>query len=219
MTVAGEGASIGATSKVDLAFPLRGSQVVRDHGYPLFSALCSVVPQIHGAKWLGVHPIAGTPLGDGWLGIRRGAHLLLRAPAERIPTLLPLAGRSLDVGGMRITLGAPRIQALVPATSLDARIVVLKLTGAPREADGTLDVRGFERRYVDELARQLAAIDVKGDVELGGRQRIRVAGRRIVGFSVRVRGLTAEGSIRLQEEGLGGKRGMGCGVFRATRAR
>ena len=34
--------------------------------------------------------------------------------------------------------------------------------------------------------------------------------KRVVGFALRVNGLTAEESIRLQEEGLGGRRRMGC---------
>jgi CRISPR-associated protein Cas6 len=35
----------------------------------------------------------------------------------------------------------------------------------------------------------------------------------VVGYALRVNGLTEEGSIRLQEEGLGGRRRMGCGIF------
>jgi CRISPR/Cas system CSM-associated protein Csm4 (group 5 of RAMP superfamily) len=44
-----------------------------------------------------------------------------------------------------------------------------------------------------------------------------VAGRRILGYSVRVAELTLDESLILQERGLGGKRRMGCGVFRGTR--
>jgi CRISPR-associated protein Cas6 len=44
-----------------------------------------------------------------------------------------------------------------------------------------------------------------------------VAGKRVVGYSVRVAGLSAEQSFRLQSAGLGGKRAMGCGIFRPTR--
>jgi CRISPR-associated protein Cas6 len=40
-----------------------------------------------------------------------------------------------------------------------------------------------------------------------------VKGRKIVGYAMQVAGLTAEESIRLQEEGLGGRRRMGCGLF------
>ena len=42
---------------------------------------------------------------------------------------------------------------------------------------------------------------------------IQIKDKSIVGYALRVVGLTAEESIRLQETGLGGRRRMGCGVF------
>lgn len=45
------------------------------------------------------------------------------------------------------------------------------------------------------------------------RRVLRVKDKKVVGYSLRVLGLTAEESIRLQEQGLGGRRRMGCGVF------
>ena len=41
---------------VDLAFRLTGSKVPVDHGYALYSALSRLLPEIHGAKNIGVHP-------------------------------------------------------------------------------------------------------------------------------------------------------------------
>jgi CRISPR-associated protein Cas6 len=42
---------------------------------------------------------------------------------------------------------------------------------------------------------------------------LRIHGKRIVGFSVIIQGLTAEESMKLQEHGLGGRGKMGCGFF------
>jgi CRISPR-associated endonuclease/helicase Cas3 len=47
---------------------------------------------------------------------------------------------------------------------------------------------------------------------------VRVKDRRIVGYSLVVRGLSDADSIALQERGLGGKRRMGAGWFVALRA-
>jgi len=44
---------------VDLAFRLTGSKVPVDHGYALYSAISRLLPEIHGAKNIGVHPIWG----------------------------------------------------------------------------------------------------------------------------------------------------------------
>jgi CRISPR-associated protein Cas6 len=42
---------------------------------------------------------------------------------------------------------------------------------------------------------------------------VRVTNRRIVGFALRVTALNVDESLRLQAQGLGGRRRMGCGVF------
>jgi CRISPR-associated protein Cas6 len=45
------------------------------------------------------------------------------------------------------------------------------------------------------------------------RRVVRIHGKAIVGFSVIVQGLTGEESLKLQEQGLGGRGKMGCGFF------
>jgi len=207
---------------VDLSFPLAGECVPRDHGYALYGALSRVVQVVHGARWLGVHPLSGTPMDDANLRLGQRSELRLRLPAERIAEVLPLAGAKLDVAGSSLRLGAPKVHALEPAASLDARLVAIKLTRAPRRLNEALerealDVEGFAERYAGEIARQLAAIGIGGPFELRGRRSVTVGGRRVLGYSVRVIGLSADQSIALQEKGIGGKRRMGCGVFRATR--
>jgi CRISPR-associated protein Cas6 len=207
---------------VDVAFQLAGESVPVDHGYQLYSALCVAVPALHGATWLSVHPLSGNPTPPGKLSFRDNARLFLRLPAERIPDVLPLAGRTVEVAGARLALGAPNVSALVPAPCLDARLVVLKLTDAPHRENEelgrqTLDTAAFAERYATELKRQLIALDIQSPPDLCGRRSITVSGRRVIGYSVRVSALSADQSLRLQVNGLGGKRRMGCGVFRATR--
>lgn len=207
---------------VDLSFPVVGLAVPRDHGYALYGALCAAQATLHGADWLGVHPLAGVPVGADTLRLGRRSELRVRVPAERIPELLVLAGRRLSVAGAPLLLGAPRVHALSPAASLDARLVAVKLTAAPRRFNAqlgrdALDTAAMAARVETELNRQLAGLGIEGRLSLRGRQRLTVAGRRIVGYSVRVEGLSAEASVLLQEAGLGGRRAMGCGMFRPTR--
>jgi CRISPR-associated protein Cas6 len=45
------------------------------------------------------------------------------------------------------------------------------------------------------------------------RRTLRIADKTIVGFALMASGLSAEESITLQEQGLGGRRRFGCGVF------
>lgn len=187
---------------VDLGFPVRGPAVPRDHGYALYAALSGAVPALHGASWLGLHPLSGTPLDGDRLVLRDQARLLLRLPAERIPDALPLAGQTIEVAGARLVLGAPNVSALIPAASLDARLVVIKLTDAPHRANQelgreTLDTGAFAERYRAELVRQLAALGIMSKPELHGRRSMTVSGKRIVGYSVRVSALNADQSLAL----------------------
>ena len=207
---------------VDLAFPLVGERVALDHGYALYGALCRVAPGLHQAAWLGVHPLGGTQVDEATLQLGRRSQLRLRLPADRIGEVLPLAGARLDVSGASLMVGAPSVHTLLPVPSLDARVVAIKLTRAPRRRNEdlgreALDVAGFAERYAAEIKRQLEAIGIGGPFELRGRRSLTVGGRRVVGYSVRVIGLGADESIALQEKGIGGKRRMGCGVFRPTR--
>jgi CRISPR-associated protein Cas6 len=45
------------------------------------------------------------------------------------------------------------------------------------------------------------------------RRVLRIKEKKVVGFPLRVTGLTAEESITLQEQGVGGRSKMGCGFF------
>jgi CRISPR-associated protein Cas6 len=130
----------------------------------------------------------------------------------------------LQVKDASLRLGPPHVHALVPAPNLDARMVVLTLTRPPTRLNDSLgrqalDVDTIADRYRAELRRQLDRLSVRGDLELCGRRSMSVGKARLIGYSVRVTGLTAEASLKVQEAGLGGRRAMGCGVFRPTRLR
>ncbi|MBX3276057.1 MAG: type I-MYXAN CRISPR-associated protein Cas6/Cmx6 [Sandaracinaceae bacterium] len=208
---------------LELAFPLRGTSLPRDHGYPLYAALASRVPAVHGAGWLGVHPVGGK-VSDGLIALGPAAELRVRLPSARVGELLPLAGAQLDIAGSAIRLGAPVVHALAPRSALDARMVLLKLTAPPTRpntdlARDVLDNEGFADRYRAELGRQLERLEVRCHLELCGRRTMTIKGKRLVGYSVRLTGLDPDGSLRVQAKGLGGRRALGCGLFRPTRGR
>ena len=69
---------------VDLAFRLTGSKVPVDHGYALYSTISRIVPEIHEAKNIGVHPIRGTYSGNGELMLRDSSRLVVRMESEQI---------------------------------------------------------------------------------------------------------------------------------------
>ena len=116
---------------IDLRFVLVGTTIPLDHGYALFSALCRVVPTLHGDKRIGVHPIRGMRTAPGVLTLTEHSSLRLRLPSEEIAPYIALAGRELDLDGHRLRVGIPRVESLVPAANLASRLVTFRGALAP----------------------------------------------------------------------------------------
>jgi CRISPR-associated protein Cas6 len=193
---------------IDLSFELEGDRIPLDYGYALFSALSRVVPKLHGDLRVGVHPIRGVRQEPRVLTLVAASRLRLRLPPEDLVSYIGLAGAKLDLEGFGLRVGIPRVESLVPAASLASRIVTIK--GAQE-----LDTFGVAVRRQLAEAGITAEPVLDGEATTGGpaRRVFRIKDRRLIGFSLRVVGLTAEESLRLQECGLGGRRRMGCGVF------
>lgn len=201
---------------IDLAFPLLGPSLPTDHGYELYGALSRLLPALHDGLACRVGPVRGTYAGGGLLHLdQRHSRLRLRLAPEGIVQVLALAGRAIEVTGHHLRIGVPQVSALVPATALAARLVTIK---------GFTEPAGF----LAAARRQLDALGVAGTagiplVETGtheGKPRrrvLRIKDKKVVGFPLRVTGLTADESIRLQESGLGGRSKMGCGFFLPVR--
>lgn len=189
---------------VDLWFPLVGRTLPSDHGYGLYGAICRIIPEMHGADWWGLHTVRGARSGVGVIVLPRQPRLGIRVAAEHIPRVLSLAGQQLEIDGHRIGLGAPTVQAPTPDSSLSARVVIIKGFTEP------VPFKGAVERQLAELAITNAS------VEVGPRKIVTIDGRKVIGFSLRVTGLGPEDSIKLQEQGIGGRRRMGCGVFRKS---
>jgi CRISPR-associated protein Cas6 len=111
---------------VDLAFKVMGGRVPVDHGYALYAALSRLVPTIHEAKEIGVHPIRGNYDGKSTLVLAPGSRLVLRMPDTAFPPFITLAGKTIEVDGHRLTVGVPAIRMLKPAAALYARLVTIK---------------------------------------------------------------------------------------------
>jgi CRISPR-associated protein Cas6 len=177
-----------------------GTRIPVDHGYAFFAAVNRLVPELHDAQDIGLHPIRGRFDGNGCLMLSAASRLIVRVPDERIREFLKLAGKTLEVDGNRFRVGVPEVRALRPAAALLARLVTIK---------GFMEVEAF----IEAAKRQLETMGVMGVLQLGERRTFRIKDKQVVGFEVLASELGAEGSIRLQEIGIGGRRRMGCGIF------
>lgn len=206
--------------KIDLRFRVFGSSIPADHGYALYSALSKIAPVLHEATDIGIHPINGMLGGKRNLLLTERSRLAIRVPCEKVHGLLPISGKRIDLNGSAIRIGVPDSMALKPSPRLYSRMVVLKgymepegFLAAVNNALSSLGAKG-----IPSLIEQRAYVERNEGARSGThseylRRTINIKGKEIVGFAVLVDGLSALDSILLQEEGLGGRRKFGCGIF------
>jgi CRISPR-associated protein Cas6 len=120
--------------------------------------------------------------------------------SERIGEFLKLAGKRLDVDNHSLRVGIPEVRTLRPRAYLYSRLVTIK---------GFMETEGF----VKAAKRQLEKLGVNAEIQVGERRTLRVKDKQVVGFEVSLLRLDAEHSLRIQENGIGGRRHMGCGIF------
>ena len=198
--------------KVDLVFPVLGKFIPVDHGYPLFGALSRKLPIIHeesaGIRFANIN---GAPLGKGLLQVTSRSRFRLRLLTSQIRETMVLANKVLDVASHRIRLGVPSVSVLTPADRLFARFVTLKNSTDPDP-------------FLLKVRERLAEMGVRGEpsipLHFAGpragethRKVLRISGKSVIGYPLILDALTAEDSIRLQCEGLGGRQSMGAGFF------
>ena len=188
-----------AAPMVDVVFDVAGTTLPAEHTFVLWRATLPWLPWLEEEAGAGIHRLRTAPTGYGVALLARRAKLALRVPLRRVGDTLALADRTLDVGGSPLAVGAGVARPLRPWATLHAQQVV---------AAG-----GDEVVFQDEVAASLRARGVTGQFITGRRQTVAAGEREIVGFSVVLHGLTPEGSLRMQSEGMGSDRVLGCGIF------
>jgi CRISPR-associated protein Cas6 len=196
---------------IDFSFGVTATSALPvDHGYHLYAAVSRALPAAHQSNGIGIHPIRGRMIGGRQMQLCDWSRLTIRVAPERIADLLPLAGKQLSVAGRSIRVGVPQVHSLTPACALRSRLVTIKVSGDHDHA-GPPD----EADFLAAARRQLDALDIsqKSQLTIGKRRTLRIKDKEVVGYELLASALTAEESIALQEQGLGGRRHMGCGIF------
>ncbi len=204
---------------IEMHFPLRGACLPSDHAYALYGSICSHLPEVHEANWLGIHTVKGRKFRAGEIKLGRYPKLRMRLPIESAPLICKLAGANINVAGHSLQCGVPELHVLKPAKRLRSRLVVIKCNDSKGK---TAEVPSFVeslKRQIDELGVSANVILEKVDCSLDGsdfsyaRRILRVKSTTLTGFGVLLDNLSEADSIVIQESGLGGKRRMGCGLF------
>jgi len=198
---------------VDVLFSVDCKRLPVDHAYALFAALQQAAPWIAEIdSGVAVHTVHVAGSQNGWerpeqgpdqhLILSRRTKLTIRAPRERMDVLLEdLQGKTLDVSGCRLRIGAAKIRPLSRETTLLARYVAT----LPEDT---------EEEFLDWAVRALKRRGVRVRKALCGKTRLLTTpDGPLRTRSLMLASLSREESVRAQREGLGPHRGMGCGIF------
>lgn len=186
-----------APTLIVYTWPAGFDHIPASHGYQLCSALSHHLQPVHEGSWQ-VCPLSGRRAEGRWL-FGPGT-LRLRGPLA--PVMLgALNGEQLVIGRSQVQLGRGVVSEAKPAATLVARYVTVK---------NATDEDAMLRHVVAGCQRMIGRIP---EIEIGRRRIMSIAGRKVVGFGVRIAGLDDAESLRIQATGIGGRRRMGAGIF------
>ncbi|MGM0553998.1 MAG: type I-MYXAN CRISPR-associated protein Cas6/Cmx6 [Pseudomonadota bacterium] len=205
------GAPTQADDVVDLAFRVQCRELPLDHAHGLSQMVCAALPWLRDEAYAGIHLIHGAESGNGWsrpdasdggvIQLSRRARLRLRMPRARLEDARQLEGQRLDLGPVALELGALSVLPLRAQPALMARYVVAR----PDQ-----DETGF----LQDMAEALRALDVPVSKLLCGRSHeLQTPDGTLFTRRLLVADLDPGSSLRLQREGLGPGRLLGCGLF------
>jgi CRISPR-associated protein Cas6 len=194
-----EAKDIDVSAVSDIQFELKGGALPLDHAWLIYQGLLAIAPWMAEEEGLGIHPIQGADTGNGEMILNRRTKLVVRSPATRLDALGGLSGKSFGVKPHMLTLGAIKVKPLTQHTPLYAHTVC---TGNEDEAAFTKDILV-----------QLDAMNISSRFICGRPQKFFDGEKIATGFSLMLHGLPIEHAIRVQQQGLGLHRKLGCGIF------
>jgi CRISPR-associated protein Cas6 len=186
-----------ASDVVDLAFSVRGDSVAADYAWQLRQSVRACLPWLE-ESGAGIHPLSGASISEGVLCLNRRARLVLRLTRRWVEAAQALAGSRFDLGGEIEIDGPGSLRPLQPSPVLYAVMVHV----------GCAD----EGEFV-AACRRLAPVSPAAQLVCGKARSVTGPKETLRGYSVMLYGLSEEESLRLQGEGLGGQRQLGCGIF------
>jgi len=196
---------------VDLVFGTDCRCLPVDHAHALAQAIQGELSWLAAEPSAGIHTIHGAASGNGWLRpqgpddllqLSRRTKFILRVPKHRIGEALALQAKTLDVGGYPLTLKSATQRPLSVLTTLFARYLA---------TDRDLE---SEEQVLDWVAAQLRYLEIHPRKLLcGTRHVIKMPEGNLQTRSLMIAELDYDESLRLQEQGLGPYRMLGCGLF------
>jgi CRISPR-associated protein Cas6 len=187
---------------IDLQFDLVGTTIPADSALLLDTAVRAILPWLGEDGGAGIQPLKGaeTNAGDTVLNINRRTKLYMRVPRARVADVETLIGQALDLAGHSLQLGKFKTRAFSPFGNLYAHFVD---TGSDTEEQFVQDVMQILDGHYQ----------LRCGFICGKRQTLQSAAGLVSGHSLMLHDVPPHKSLRLQDEGMGRNRLLGCGIF------
>ncbi len=197
---------------VDVVFKLQGKAIPLDNAHALSKAIEQVLPWVADDEQVGIHQVFGAESGNGWLRpentesgilyLSRRQKLTLRIPRERLNDIQSLSGKTLVVDGYELSVGKSVVRKLSDMNIVFARHVVVS------EASLSEDM------FIQACAEQIKEQGIQIKKMMCGRERyIQLPDRKLITRGLMLADLEKADSVKLQENGIGVGRKLGCGLF------
>lgn len=196
---------------VDVVFSVQGKSIPLDNAYALSNAIEQVLPWVADDDQLGIHHIFGAESGNGWLRpenaeneilyLSRRQKLTIRIAKERLSDIQSLTGQSLLVDEHPLTVGKSNIRKLSDMNIVFARNVIVE--SGMSEDD-----------FMKACVEQLNDLGINVKKMMCGRERIiQLPDSPLITRGLMIADLEKAESVKVQEQGLGVGRKLGCGLF------
>ena len=195
---------------VDVVYSIECRALPVDHAYALSQAIQRALPWFAQEDSAGLHTIHVAESGNGWmrpehadamLYLSRRTKLTLRLPKHRIEDAGKLTGQTLDIDGKPLRVEKSVVRPLSTLTTLFSRYIVTR--------DGT-----DEDVFLQDAMALFHKMGVYPNKMLCGMDHvIATPDRTIRARSLMLADLAVEESVKLQQQGIGTDRKLGCGLF------
>jgi CRISPR-associated protein Cas6 len=192
----------------DAVFNIHSKVLPIDHAYILSQALLSELPWLAEVN-AGIHDISVAD-GNGWEQDHESgfyypskrSKLSVRIPKDKLDDIRSLVGKTLDLGEYQVKI----VKALEPKLMSDMQIVFAKYVACDENAS--------ENDFLQTSFQQLQVLGIQPKKMLVGLERkIQTPDGIIHTRSLMVADLRKAESVKLQEQGIGNHRLLGCGLF------
>ena len=197
---------------IDVVFKVSGKAVPLDNAHVLSQAIEEELPWVKDNDNIGIHQIYGAESGNGWLRpenakgevlyLSRRQKLTLRIPKDKLDELQALTNKTLRLGDFEITIGSSTVRKLSDMNIIFARHVVVEQIGLS------------ENEFMEVCVGKIKQLGIHVKKMMCGRERIiYLPDKEIVTRGLMIADLEKDESVKLQEQGLGIGRKLGCGLF------